>query len=437
MKKMEDYLLADHFVVVIPDIITPYEQKILTYLYAPFLGPQAKSLYTTFYSLVKPGETESEMMSHSAFFNIMQIKKPEKFLEDRSVLEALGLLETYFYETKDGEPNRYIYLMKRVLDPYAFSQDPNLSHLLRAKIGDETYEKIMVDLLIRNFDINKFQNISKAFDEVFTITEDLPMIDFSAWWVDAKNKGVRVKNVHQQFENIKVQLLAQGDWAPEVLNDPRLKTETNRYCFFYCLTTEEMAQAILLSATSDYQIDYEKLPEAVKIVYANKKQPVAVKKIGTVLPKANSELVKKLETTSPAKVFEGKTGTELLPNEIQIFDQLQRKTGVSIGIINVLMLYVLEEKGGEVPSYNFYLKILNTWIRKGIKTTEEALRYINSTPLSRKSPRKEKPVPEWFDKHMEEAKKREEEERKKQESEENMLSMEELEAIFKPKKKAK
>ena len=34
------------------------------------------------------------------------------------------------------------------------------------------------------------------------------------------------------------------------------------------------------------------------------------------------------------------------------------------------MLYVLEA-GGEVPSYNFYLKILNTWIRKGIKTTEE------------------------------------------------------------------
>ena len=75
-------------------------------------------------------------------------------------------------------------------------------------------------------------------------------------------------------------------------------------------------------------------------------------------------MVKKLESTSAAKVFEGKTGTELLPNEIQIFDQLQRKTGVSIGIINVLMLYVLEEKGGEVPSYNFYLKILNTWIRK-------------------------------------------------------------------------
>ena len=48
--------------------------------------------------------------------------------------------------------------------------------------------------------------------------------------------------------------------------------------------------------------------------------------------------------------------------------------------------------------------------------------------------KKTKSVPEWFDKHMEEAKKREEEERKKQESEENMLSMEELEAIFKPKK---
>lgn len=437
MKKMEDYLLADHFVVVIPDIITPYEQKILTFLYAPLLGPQAQALYTTFYSLVKPGETESELMSHSAFFNITQIKKPEKFLDDRVTLEALGLLETYYYETKIGEPNRYVYLLKRVMNPYAFANDVNLSHILRTKIGDEAYEKIMAELLVRNFDISKYQNVSKAFDEVFIVTNDLSPIDFSAWWVDGKNKGVRVKNAQCQFEIVQVQLNALGKWAPEVILDQRLKTEVNRYCFFYCLTAEEMVEAILLATTSDYKIDYEKLPEAVKAVYGNKKQAVTVKKIAKVPSKPSSKLIQQLETISPAKIFESKTGTELLPNEIQIFEQLQRKTGVSVGIINVLMIYVLEQKGGEIPGYNYFLKILNTWIRKGIKTTEDALKYINSSPLSQKPSRKEKPVPDWFDKHMEEAKKREEEERQKRESEENMLSMEELEKIFKPKKKAK
>ena len=127
MKKMEDYLLADHFVVVIPDIITPYEQKILTYLYAPFLGPQAKSLYTTFYSLVKPGETESEMMSHSAFFNIMQIKTG-KFLEDRSVL-ALGLLKLIFMKPKTANPTAISTLMKRVLILMLFPKTP-ICHIL-------------------------------------------------------------------------------------------------------------------------------------------------------------------------------------------------------------------------------------------------------------------------------------------------------------------
>ena len=57
-----------------------------------------------------------------------------------------------------------------------------------------------------------------------------------------------------------------------------------------------------------------------------------MKKIAKVPSKPSSKLIQQLETISPAKIFESKTGTELLPNEIQIFEQLQRKTGVSVGL---------------------------------------------------------------------------------------------------------
>ena len=86
-----------------------------------FSVPSQVVIYN-FLQFGKTGETESEMMSHSAFFNICK-SKTGKIFEDRSVLEALGLLETYFYETKDGEQPLYL-PDERVLDPYAFPKTP-------------------------------------------------------------------------------------------------------------------------------------------------------------------------------------------------------------------------------------------------------------------------------------------------------------------------
>lgn len=435
MTKKEAFIEADHFVVVIPDILTTYERKILTYFYAPILGPKALALYTTFYSIVMPGETESEMMSHSALFNLMQIKKADKFLEERSLLEALGLLDTYYYETKPGEPNRYVYLVKRVLEPYAFVNDPFLAQILKTTIGDEAFEQVVANFLVRNFDISRYKNISKTFDEVFTITDEGNMIDFSSWWVDGRNKGLKIKDAKQNFLNVKIQMASLDKWTIEVMEDPRLQTECTRYGFFFGLNPEEIVQALEMATTSDKKIDYDRLSETVKVVYTNKNRPVTVKKIPTTPSKPVDKTINQLETLSPADVFKNKTGTELLPSEIQILVELQKATGVSIGIINTLMIYVTEQKGGEFPSYNFFLKVLNTWIRAGVKTTEDAIKYINRAPNERKTTRKEKAVPEWFDKHLEEEKKRDEEKRKAMESEDNLRTLEELEAFFQPTKK--
>ena len=69
------------------------------------------------------------------------------------------------------------------------------------------------------------------------------------------------------------------------------------------------------------------------------------------------------------------------------------------------MIYVLEQKAEKSwvsISENSY-----TWIRKGIKTTEDG-QNILIISLSQNLPERKTSL-DWFDKHMEEAKKREEE----------------------------
>ena len=82
-----------------------------------------------------------------------------------------------------------------------------------------------------------------------------------------------------------------------------------------------------------------------------------------------------------------------------MFDRLLRETNVSLGVINTALLYVLNEKNGEIPAYNYFLKIINTWKRAKITNAEEALAYVNGNrPTSSKS--KDKIVrskPSWYD----------------------------------------
>ena len=84
---------------------------------------------------------------------------------------------------------------------------------------------------------------------------------------------------------------------------------------------------------------------------------------------------------------------------------------------------LLSEIGRCQPPYlhNYFLKIINTWIRKGVKNTTDALNLINA-PSSKTKPTK--PVSSWYHKYMEDLEKKKEEEKDASES------LAELESFF-------
>ena len=111
-----------------------------------------------------------------------------------------------------------------------------------------------------------------------------------------------------------------------------------------------------------------------------------------------------------------------------MFEKLLTSTSLPLGVLNVLIIYVISSKNGEIPSYNYFLKIANSWIRGGIKTTLMALDKISGNMPKTTSP-KQKPAKQtaaWYGEYLEQEKKKLE--NKKEETDE---SLEDLDKFFK------
>ena len=93
----------------------------------------------------------------------------------------------------------------------------------------------------------------------------------------------------------------------------------------------------------------------------------------------------------------------------------------------------MDSKNGEIPSYNYFLKIINTWIRAGITNTEEALNYLNNPQKVKKYNNKEvRKTPDWYNQYREEVNEALKQDKVKKNAESKNLD--ELEKFFSTKK---
>ena len=85
--------------------------------------------------------------------------------------------------------------------------------------------------------------------------------------------------------------------------------------------------------------------------------------------------------------------------ELNDFSKLQDLTGLSNGVINILIFYIDNAKKGETVSYSYIEKVARSWMKAGIKTAEDAVKYMDSQKEkeSQKGKRGKKIVvePEW------------------------------------------
>lgn len=417
------------FEIMITSPLSNYDQKVLLKLYMPIIGNKAISLYQTLYSLVGESLYESEIYQHEKIVKQMHLRSIEKFCNIRNMLEAIGLLDTYY---KD---NLYVYYLKKPLDALSFFNNAELATLLEYQVGQDTYVSTFLEFVVRKLDLNKFEKVNHYFDEVFNIelSEDIMLSEANAL---GKNNGIVTSNKNFDYNHFTILLTAQDLLKEEYLVRQDFIDLIYRYSFLYGLDVQEMKDVIVLSCDENREVDYLEIAKNAKIIYnkKGKKLGVAPKIAMKKTTKTNDKLINFLETASPNEFVKQKTGTVLTGSEIEMFDQLLRDTNIGIGVLNVLIGYVLEELKGQIPGYNYFLKIINTWKRAKVISTLDAIDYINNVNKPRKfvTTKPEKNVPDWYEGYMDDIN------RKNQDTKVNTTispELEELNDFFNPDRK--
>lgn len=387
------------FSILVDNTLTDLDRKVLSHCYLPIIGDKALNIYYTLFTLLEPGALESNVLSHSQILKMTNLPKT-KFVSERKKLEAVGLINTYY---KDSH---FIYVIKKVLSPYEFFSNYDLVRVLGTLLGQEDLDNLAFSFLVRRLDPNNFDNITVSFDDIFEASFDNET-PYSEVGVDTLNNGIVINNKKFNVDHFIILIDSMNILDKSILQEEAFISLIKRYAFLYSLSVEQLKDAVVLSVNVDKTINYVELELQVKRIYDSRNQKVVFVKKREVVT-SNDKLINALNTITPSMLVKSKYQTELTSSEISMFDRLLQETNVTVGVLNVCILYIMSEKNGEIPAYNYFLKVINTWIRSGISTTEDALKYINNggnaSTANKPKPTKGKTVknvPSWYKKEDE------------------------------------
>lgn len=376
----------------------------LARLYLPLIGLDAFGLYHFLLTL-----PEDKFFTHKLIYDSLGLVDQRIINSAREKLEAVGLIETYI-----NNSGKIMYVLYRPLSVEEFSADVILSNALTSVIGEISFEQIINQSKVS---LRGFQNISKKFNEVFTMDSE----------EDVLHKVVKTRLTRGvQFDNsffdylIFKEILGTSLIDEELLEDEEFREHIYRISYIYQLNEEEMKEAVILTIELDKDFNYDCLSKNAKKIYQSKNiNKTLVHKTTTndafVKSTGDStcdQVIHYFDTMHPKDLLKELSGINPSVSEIEMVNELIKNTNFPIGVINVMISMVNTEKQGVLPGYNYFEKIANTWARAGIRTTQDAINYIveqrekfdsskQTTPKtqSKRTTKRTAKAPDWYDEY--------------------------------------
>lgn len=390
----------DGFIVRQQTLLSDIDQKLLTFLYQPIIGPVAYSLFMTLWTEVEEESYWSESLLHSELLSLLNVGIPE-FYQARVKLEAIGLIKTYLQTDPE---NKYLYELYQPQDSKSFFTDDLLSLLLLEQIGERKFKALRKRFSVKEVD-PAFKNITKSFLDVFHFNSEKlsaahPLLKESvSLAVRSSAKEIRLDDntfdwkfffsgLHQQY----VDRSAITDEVKELI-----VTLHNLY------NVDELAMQHYIADVSSLdtgEIDQRRLK---KVVYDDfhRKNPGRLSADGNVEEaviksgKNQSDYVERLKqqgfTNSDVNMIEVSSQfspMEFITNikqqtkgyvsrgEESVIGDLVKKSNLPTPVINILIHYVLIVQKNVMFERNFAEKIANDWAQNGVTTPEEAMEKV-------------------------------------------------------------
>lgn len=407
-----DILPADTYLVINKSIISENDKSILVMLYQPIIGALAVNLYVTLKNDLDKFETMSTTFTHHHLMTSTHFTMND-IIKGREILEAIGLLKTYY---KKGQMNHFVYELYSPLSAFDFFNHPLLSPLLSEHVGQKEYERLLNHFKLPKIDLEGYHNISKKFSDVFqsTINKSQDTIE------GVKNKTRNPIAIDHQIDFEFVKASFQEYQLGSVKFDSSIKEVINQLAFLYGIDTIQMISILRTVINEKKTIDLDKLRQSCRNYYGFEHGNAKIHMIYKAQPDAfktevkdkseKSKYIYLLEKTSPYDFLVSKNnGVSPTSREMHMLEGLLVGLKLNPGVVNVLIDYVLKINDNKLNK-NYVEAIAGQWKRLNIKTVAEAMNQAEKEykrePVIKPQMKNKQvtKVPTWFDKEIKEEK---------------------------------
>ena len=393
-------LPADRYVIFNKTILTDFDKKVLITFYEPIIGHLGVSLYLTLWNDLEGINQVSRELNHHHLMSILKCPL-NAIKEAREVLEAVGLIKTYF---KAGDVNSYIYELYSPLSPTEFLNHPILNVVLYDNIGDSEYEYLKKLYQKLKIDTKDYTDVSKKIDEVYVSQSDIPVFE-------SIERSVNDISCNDQVDfDLIISSIPKGIINERAFNK-KTKELINQLAFIYKIDSLKMME-LIRSVLNEYgMIDKTALRQASRKMYQfnNGALPTLIYRSQPEYLKTpvgdnsmRGKIIRAFESINPVDFLRNKyRGVKPTTADIKIIEMLVIDLEMPPAVVNVLLDYVLRKNNNRL-SRAYIETIAGQWKRAGLKNAREAMDFAEkeNNKLTKKLSNKEHTSnePVWFNK---------------------------------------
>lgn len=359
--------------------------KVLSLLYLPLIGSKAFSLYLSIYSLYY----QSKNKAYSKIFFLEHLKLTnEEFQKSRYILESFDLLNTF-----NSEKDQYLIKLKKPLTPKQFLSDTIFGSFFEAEMGEKFTSKIVSTFEVESPEFLDSNNISKSFSDLYKFKQmKNPSFDINLY----ENGNSKRKTFVEQFPFEEWFETIPKRFQKPILMRKSMRDLIENLVLVYNFSTEDMTNIIQMLKPN--QVTKVSLNLKARFYFQEKMMKLDVVEKST-------DVNNTLDKVSPLTILKKYSKNDDYSQSLEDVVNLMDRNNVNLGIINTLILFVLKRKNGIMPHINYLEKILNDWLSKGVRNTNDATKLVSKIEknFSNKSQKTRKNIqPDWFEDYLKE-----------------------------------
>ncbi|GER70184.1 replication initiation and membrane attachment protein [Weizmannia acidilactici] len=421
---------ADRYQVALNGLLQDYDQKVISLLYQPLIGPQCYSLYMTLWNEVEINRLWSEDWNHYHLMNFLSMNLSDIY-EARLKLEGIGLLKTFIKTS--GDIRTFIYELQPPLSPEQFFNDGLLNVFLYRQLGRTHFLRLKNFFSDRAVEPGEYREITRSFQDVYaakigpevlndTEAQELSRLEKNRRYIGKNSaSAIKIENTHFNFDILYAGL--RDAVIPLRAITPEVKEAIVKLSFLYDINELEMKQILLSALTPEQEIRVDELRKTARDWYQiehSEELPRLIDRLQPEIYKSDArdegktqeeKLIHYLENTSPRQMlidFSG--GSEPSKADLTAIEDVMFAQQLPPGVMNVLIQYVLFKTDMKL-SKSYLEKVASHWARKKLKTVKEAMelaikedrqykQWMNdkeNRAATRRKPIRTEKLPDWFE----------------------------------------